>query len=186
MRITVLNKIVGSFTLLLLSLLTPPHALAASPDLLKAKQEAEAKGYIFFTTHDEIVAMAKKEGKLWVSSGLEPLNFKPLISDFKQKYPFFTDIHVEEIAGSKAYQRFLLEIRSGQAKAWDITHIPSEFGNEYPPYLRKHDIFGIAKQGVLKIHPGMIHPVERNMVGVTSALRVVAYSRKLIADDKVP
>jgi hypothetical protein len=40
-------------------------AFAASPNpaVVKAKQDAEAKGYIFSTARDEIVAMAKKEGK---------------------------------------------------------------------------------------------------------------------------
>jgi hypothetical protein len=33
--------------------------------LLPAKQEAEAKGYIFFlSSHDEVVSKAKQEGKL--------------------------------------------------------------------------------------------------------------------------
>jgi hypothetical protein len=32
--------------------------------LKKAKQGAEAKGYVFLTNRDEIVAKAKKEGKL--------------------------------------------------------------------------------------------------------------------------
>ncbi|MBI2988441.1 MAG: hypothetical protein HYY45_16895 [Deltaproteobacteria bacterium] len=82
MRIMALNKIVGSFTLFLLLILATTHADAASPDLLKAKKEAEAKGYIFFTTHDEIVAMAKKEGKLRVMTGLESANFKPWINAF--------------------------------------------------------------------------------------------------------
>jgi len=36
--------------------------------LLKAKTEAETKGYIFETSHDVIVAKAKKEGKLVVFS----------------------------------------------------------------------------------------------------------------------
>ncbi|MBI2988438.1 MAG: extracellular solute-binding protein [Deltaproteobacteria bacterium] len=186
MRFTVLNKIVGSFTLLLLLILAPTPALAASSTLPQAKQEAEAKGYTFFTTHDEIVAMAKKEGKLRVSSGLETLHFKPLMNAFKQKYPFFTDVHVQEIQGTDAYQRFILEMKSGQAKDWDITHIPIDFGKEYPPYLMKHDILGMAKQGVLKIHPGMIHPVERNIISVTSTLSVVPYNKKLISEDKVP
>ena len=44
MRITVLNNMVGSFTFLLLFMLAPMDAEAASPDLLKAKQEAEGKG----------------------------------------------------------------------------------------------------------------------------------------------
>ena len=36
-------------------------AAPASASLLKAKADAEAKGYIFETSHDEIVAKAKKE-----------------------------------------------------------------------------------------------------------------------------
>jgi hypothetical protein len=36
------------------------HSDAASPELLKAKQEAETRGYIFATSHDEIVARARK------------------------------------------------------------------------------------------------------------------------------
>ncbi|MBI2985942.1 MAG: ABC transporter substrate-binding protein [Deltaproteobacteria bacterium] len=186
MRITVLNRIVGSFTLPLLFMLTPTHAGAASPSLLQAKKEAEAKGYIFFTTHDEIAAIAKKEGKLRVSSGLQSQIFKPLINTFKQKYPFIPDVYVEEIRGRDAQQRFILEMQAGQAKEWDITHIPIDFAQEYPPYLMKHDILGMAKQGVLKIDPRMVHPVERNMVGVTTSITVIPYNRKLISDDKVP
>src|SRR5215510_1393202 len=159
---------------------------SATPALLKARQEAEAAGYTFFTNHDEIVSMAKKEGKLRVSSGLNTPNFNPLISAFKQKYPFVTDIRVEEIQGTDAYQRFILEIKSGQAKAWDITHIPLDFGKEYLPFLMRHDILGMAKQGVLKIDPRMVHPSERNIVSVTSAFSVVTYNRKLISDEKVP
>ncbi len=35
-------------------------AASVSPALLKAKQQAEAKGYLFETSHDEIVGKAKK------------------------------------------------------------------------------------------------------------------------------
>ena len=102
MRITVLKKLIGSFNLLLLLLmLASTHAVAASPALLQTKQEAEAKGYFSFASHDEIVAMAKKEGKLVVITGLESPNFKPLINRFKQKYPFFTDIQIREISGRR-------------------------------------------------------------------------------------
>lgn len=186
MRITVLNSMVGSFTFLLLFMLASMYAQAASPDLLKAKQEAEGKGYVFFATHDEIVAAAKKEGKLRVMTSLLSPNFKPLISGFKQKYPSVTDIHIEEIGGTDAYQRILLEVRSGQAKGWDIAHLPSDSAKEYVPYLMKYDVLGMAKQGVLKIHSGMIHPVERNIVGITSTIRVVPYNTKAIAPEKVP
>jgi len=97
MRTTVLNKIVFSFTLFSSLLMLVAHAVAASPTLLKAKKEAQDKGYIFFATHDEIVGAAKKEGKLRVMTGLEPQNSQPLINGFKQKYPFIADIQVEEL-----------------------------------------------------------------------------------------
>ncbi|MBI2986192.1 MAG: ABC transporter substrate-binding protein [Deltaproteobacteria bacterium] len=184
MRITGLNKIVVSFGLLLL-MLAPTHGLAASPDLQKAKQEAEAKGYIFFTTHDEIVAMAKKEGKLRVDNRLNSPNYKPLINGFKQKYAFVSDISVEELQGHEAFQRYLLEIKSGQAKG-DVVLVSPSVGGEYMPYMMKYDILGMAKHGVLKIHPGMIHPVRRNVIGISSAITVVPYNRKLISEDKVP
>jgi len=162
-------------------------AFSAAPAPSQARQEAEAKGYIFYPSHDEIVAGAKKEGKLRVNTGLEVPNHKPLINGFKQRYPFITDIQIEEIPGSpEAYQRVLLQIKSGEAKGWDITLTYLDFINEYIPYLMKHDVVGMAKLGVLKIDPRMVHPAERNMVSVTSSLTVIPYNRKLIPDDKVP
>jgi iron(III) transport system substrate-binding protein len=50
----------------------------------------------------------------------------------------------------------------------------------------KHDILSMAKHGVLKIDPRMVHPGERNIVGVTSIISAAAYNRKLISEDKVP
>lgn len=187
MRITVLKKLIGSFNLLLLLLmLASTHAVAASPTLLQTKQEAEAKGYFSFATHDEIVAMAKKEGKLVVMTGLESSNFKPLINGFKQKYPFFSDIQIREISGTEALQRSILEMKSGKSNDWDVTDAPLDFANEYLPHLIKYDILGMAKRGVLKIEPRMVHPAERNIVSVTSVLTVIPYNKKLISEDKVP
>ena len=53
-------------------------AASAAPALLKAKQEAEAKGYIFEINRDDIVAKAKKEGKLKVFSSLDAPTIKAL------------------------------------------------------------------------------------------------------------
>jgi iron(III) transport system substrate-binding protein len=77
-------------------------------------------------------------------------------------------------------------MKTGQAKQWDVTHIPLDFAQEYPPYLTKHDILGMAEQGVLKIDPRMVYSVERNMITITSNVSVIVYNRKLIAEDKVP
>ena len=73
-------------------------ALAASenPTLLKAKQEAEAKGYVFATSRDEIVANAKKEGKLRVLGSLDAASLKVLTAAFRKKYPFI-DARAEEV-----------------------------------------------------------------------------------------
>jgi iron(III) transport system substrate-binding protein len=177
-----------SFFVLLLSFIAAPFAFGAAPSISssKAKEDAEAKGYTFFASHDEIVAGAKKEGKLRVSSGLEMANFKPWISAFKQRYPFMTEVHVEEIVGTEGHQRFILEIKSGQAKGWDVIAVNIDFYPEYVPYLMKHDILRMAKQGVLKIDARMIHPGDRNIIAPTSVLSAASYNKALISDDKVP
>jgi hypothetical protein len=159
-----LLKVIGFTTLLLLFMSDAAHSAAASPTLLNAQKEAESKGRTFFNSHDDIVANAKKEGKLWVSSRLGPSVSEPLINTFKQKYPFITDIRVQEIAGNAAFERFLLEIQSGQAKAWYITHVPIDSISGYVPHLKRQDMFGMAKEGILKIDPRMIHPGERNIL----------------------
>jgi len=41
-------------------------AAAPNPALAKAQKDAEAKGYIFVASRDELVSGAKKEGKLRV------------------------------------------------------------------------------------------------------------------------
>src|SRR5262245_5370133 len=182
------RKTIGWLFLFFLMWSTTVAGAASSP-LVRAKEEAEAKGYVFFATHDEIVAEAKNEGKLKVNTGLEKSNLAPLMKAFKQKYPFITDVYVEEITGLDAYQRFILELKSGQARqtrSWDIAQIPFDFAQEYMPYLAKYDVLGMAQQGVLKINPAMVHPVQRNIVGVTSSIRVVAYNTKLMAEDQLP
>ncbi len=100
-------------------------ALGAAPNdaLLKAKQAAESNGYIFVTSRDEILAKAKKEGRLRALSGLSTPAIKPMIAAFRKKYPFI-DTHVEEIEGTDAYQRFLLELKAGLSKGWDSTYLP--------------------------------------------------------------
>jgi hypothetical protein len=83
---------VGAWSLafLLQGFWIPPRAFAQSPSpaLLKAKQEAEARNYIFETNRDEILARAKKEGKLRVLCSFEPAVRSRMISSFKKKYPF--------------------------------------------------------------------------------------------------
>jgi len=158
---------------------------AAAGSLQKAKQESESKGFLFETSRDEIIAKAKKEGKLRVFTSLESEALKPVSDAFKKKYPFI-DLRAEEIAGTDTYQRMILEMKSGTASGWDVNYLTTDFYADYFPYQKKFDILGMAQHGVLQIPLGMIDPVNRNIVSRSTNTQIVAYNKKLIADDKVP
>ena len=167
-------------------LVSGTHAAAPAPALPQAKSEAEAKGYIFLNNHEEIVARAQKEGKLKIFSGLDgQRTLKDLANQFRKKYPFITSVQAEE-RGSGASVRFLMEIKAGLAKEWDATTVSTDLYSEYPPYIKRFDILGMAKHGVLDIPAQVIDPITRSVVAITSETQVVAYNKKLLAPDKVP
>jgi iron(III) transport system substrate-binding protein len=170
---------------LILGPATLANAAVAGAALQKAKQEAEAKGFVFETSHAEIVAKAKKEGKLRVLSSLESESLKPVSEAFKKKYPFI-DLRAEEIAGTDTYQRMLLEMKSGTASGWDVNYLTTDFYDDYFPYQKKFDVLGMAQQGVLQIPVGMIDPVNRNILAYSTNTQVVTYNKKMISEDKVP
>ncbi|HWP57919.1 MAG TPA: extracellular solute-binding protein [Candidatus Acidoferrales bacterium] len=162
-------------------------AVAAAPSaaLLKAKKDAEAKGYIFETSHDEIVAKAKKEGRLRVASTLDPDVNKAMSAAFKKKYPFI-DLRLQELGSVEENQRFLLEIKAGAAKGWDVNRVYTDFYEEYLPYEKKFDILAMAEHKILNIPPALVDPRVRNVVTVSSNMTVIAYNKKLLPEDKVP
>ena len=163
----------------------PVFAAAPSPGAAKAKQAAEANGFIFELSHDEIVAKARKEGRLRALIGWDTPNHSHLIAAFKKKYPFI-DIHLEEIPGSDAGQRFILELKADRVRNWDVLHINTDHYGEFPPYLTKFDILGMAEQKVLAIPKGMIDPKHRNLVALGNIVDVVGFNRNLMAREKVP
>lgn len=177
----------GLWFLLMTSHLESPRVLwaASSSDLAQAKKEAEAKGLIFELSRDEIVAKAKREGKMRALSSMETQTIKAMAEAFKAEYPFL-DVQVVETTGTEAIQRFILEMKAGGAKGWDATHISTDFYNEFPPYLKKFDILGMAKHGVVRIPTQIIDPVNRTIIAVTSGIQVVAYNRKLLSAESVP
>jgi ABC-type Fe3+ transport system substrate-binding protein len=172
---------------LLVSLVAPAplFAAAASSALEKAKKEAEAKGFIFETSHDEIVAKAKKEARARILTSLEAELNRPVAEAFKKKYPFI-ELRVEEISGTDTYQRMLLEMKAGTASGWDVNYMTTDYYHEYFPHQKKFDILGMAQQGILKIPTAMIDPVNRNVVSYTTMTQVVAFNKNLIPEEKVP
>jgi iron(III) transport system substrate-binding protein len=169
----------------LLLLYAGAFAAAPNPALSKAKQDAEAKGYIFETSHDEVVAKAKKEGKLRVLSTMETAVIKVMRDAFKKKYPFI-DLQVQELGSVEENQRFLLELKAGAVKAWDVNRAYTDFYDQYFPFQKKFDILGMAEQKVLNIPPKLVDPQLRNLVTIGSNITVVAFNKKLISAEKVP
>ena len=176
-----------AFLVLFGSCFAPTQTPAAAPssDSAKAKQAAETRQYTFFTSHDEIVAKAKAEGRARVLSSFDADTYRPMINAFRQKYPFL-EVQAEQITGTEADQRFLLEIKTGTVRQWDAFSLTSEFYKDYPPYLKKFDFLGMAKHGVLRIPVDMIDPDNRNIVALTSSVSIVAYNKSRISPDKVP
>ena len=169
---------------LILCLLVARAAVAATPGVLKAKQAAEAKGFVFETSHDEILAKAKKEGKLKIITSLNPETYKQLGAAFKQKYPFI-DFSINPVDGTEAVQRFLLELKAGGAN-WDSIHVSRDFYNEFTEHVKKIDILGMAEQKILAIPAGMIDPNKRSVVAEASAVQAVVFNKELISADRVP
>jgi hypothetical protein len=103
-----LSVLVGFICLLQSSVMTGPAHGATAPAaaLLKAKQDAAAKGYIFESSRDEILAKARKEGRLRALSSLEGATIKAMAEAFRSEYPFL-NVHVEELTGTDANQRFV-------------------------------------------------------------------------------
>jgi iron(III) transport system substrate-binding protein len=164
---------------------TVTSAAAAAPGLSKLKADAEARGYVFEVSYDDIVAKAKKEGKLRVLSTIEPAALKALRDGFKRKYPFI-DVRVQELGSVEENQRFLLELKAGTVKGWDVDRAYTDFYEEFLPFQKKFDILSMAEHKVLDIPPNLIDPRTRNVVMISSNMNVIGYNKKLLPPERVP
>jgi iron(III) transport system substrate-binding protein len=181
-----ITKLVFAFTAVTLWITgSSLFAASAATSVLKAKQEAEAQGYVFRTTHEEIVSEAKKEGKLRVLTSLQSKTFKAMAASFKRHYPLI-EVSGEEIIGPDSHQRFLLEAKAGTATGWDAFNMAPEFYPEYMPHIKKFDLLGMALQKVLAIPPAMIDPKYRSVISLATTIYGVGYNRNLIPENKVP
>ncbi|MGH7845222.1 MAG: ABC transporter substrate-binding protein [Candidatus Binatia bacterium] len=165
----------------------PSDAATTGPDpaLDKNTRGAQAGRYLFLGSHDEIVANARKEGKLRVQSNLEPNVYSHLIAAFKKKYPFI-DIRMDEITGADTAQRFLLELKGGSAGDLDVAHLSSEQYGEYLPYLKRFAVKAMAEKGVVSIPVKMIDADNPFVVAAGSVASAIAYNRKIIEASKMP
>ncbi|MBM4299472.1 MAG: extracellular solute-binding protein [Deltaproteobacteria bacterium] len=153
--------------------------------LLQSKKEAEAKGYIFAASRDEIVARAKKEGKLVVLSSQDAAAIDATAKAFRKKYPFI-DVKASEISGTDTYIRMIGELKIGKTTDWDVNYVAFDYYDDYLPHQKKFDMLGMARHGVLKIPVEMIDPVNRHIVVLQSNMQALAYNKKMISKEKGP
>jgi ABC-type Fe3+ transport system substrate-binding protein len=153
--------------------------------LLKAKTEAETKGYIFETSHDVIVAKAKKEGKLVVFSSQDADPIRAAADAFRKKYPFI-DVKATEIAGTDTYTRMLQELKIGKTTAWHVNYVAFDYYADYLPHQKKFDLLGMGKHGVLRIPPEMVDPVNRHILALQTNMQVLAYNKRLVPENTTP
>jgi iron(III) transport system substrate-binding protein len=161
-------------------------AKAPSSAAEKAKHDAEAKGYTFIASHEEIVEKAKQEGALKVLSSADPGSIKVIKEQFGAKYPFIK-FDIQELSGTDGQQRFVLEMKAGAASDWDVLAISDEFFPEYEQHVEKIDLLGMAEQRVLQNVPtGMIYSDGRNIISMGVQIGVAAYNKKLVPEAQVP
>jgi ABC-type Fe3+ transport system substrate-binding protein len=156
-----------------------------SPGLLKAKKDSEAKGFLFAASHDEIVSKAKQEGKVRVLVSIDAGILKRLSEGFTKKYPFI-QVQADEIRGIDAYTRQLQELQAGMVKGIDVNEVDYDYYNDYLPYLKKIDMYGMAEHRVIQMPLQMVDPINRNIVAVGSGIQVAAHHKKLFAAESVP
>jgi ABC-type Fe3+ transport system substrate-binding protein len=159
-------------------------AAQAPSALQKSKQEAEARGYLFLSSHDEIVKLAKQEARLEGIVSLDPETFGPLTKAFTSRYPFL-DVRLREVTGTEATQRFLLEVQSGTAQA-DFTYISEDFYKGFIARGKKFDILGMAQQGVLSMPLSMIDPLSRKAISAATIFAAVAFNKCTLEAARIP
>jgi hypothetical protein len=159
--------------------------LAGQAAPAQRKQTAQPEGYVSYSSHNDIVEKAKKEGKLRILVNMDPATLKAASKAFNQRYPFI-DLHANEITGTDMAQRNVLEIKSGRANEWDIIYPSRDLYSEYLPYLWKVDILGMAERGLLQIPSAMIDPNNRNIVAPYTRLIVSAYNKTQVTPERLP
>jgi iron(III) transport system substrate-binding protein len=184
MKQTIFRMVVKAVLLSFLpvTFLLPDSAGAATPGTTRQQTDGT---YSSYSNHDEIVNGAKKEGKLRVLGSFSSTTYKAMATAFKKRYPF-AEVYFEELTGTDAPQRFLLELKAGVTRDWDVFPMVADYWTEYIPYLKKIDLLGMATQNVLAIPPAMIDPKNRNIMSIGSAIFGIGYNKKLIAEEKLP
>ena len=136
------------------------------------------------TDHDALVELAKKEGKLKVSTSFTEDSIPKVKEGFEKLYPDI-DLEINEQTGDDD-QRILLEVQAGQSDL-DVLHLSAESYVDYLPYVEETvDILKLAQDGVLDIPEEMINPDHPSTLAVGSGIAAFSYNPNLMAQGDAP
>jgi hypothetical protein len=180
-----MKSILAIFLSVMLECEVLPTGAAEAPLPTKAKPAAQAKGYVSFSNHNDLEEKAKKEGKLRILVNMDPATLKVAGKAFNQRYPFIS-LHAQEITGTDMVQRNVLELKSGQAREWDIIYTSRDLYSEYLPYLWKIDLLHMADRGVVQIPPAMIDPKNRNIIAPYTRIIASALNKDSLRAEQLP
>ncbi|MBI2988223.1 MAG: ABC transporter substrate-binding protein [Deltaproteobacteria bacterium] len=136
-------------------------------------------------TRDEIIAGAKKEGKVSLSPGYDQSAIPHLVKAFRKRYPFI-DASWDMVTGITAAQRQLFEMAAGKSSLDAFSPHSSQWSDYFRQNLiKRYDFKAMAKAGHLKMPLKMIDD-SGVVVWLGSNMAVIAYNFKLVPLDKAP
>jgi iron(III) transport system substrate-binding protein len=147
---------------------------------------AQAKKGAVPPTKVEILAGAKREGKLTFATAHEETTVPHLVNAFKKKFPFIREVSFHSVSGIPAGQKELFELSSGKSSV-DAFTPHSGFWSAYfkQNLFAKYNIRALAKTRQLEIPVEMID--DSDMVVWTSTnSSILVYNKDLVPPDKVP
>jgi iron(III) transport system substrate-binding protein len=136
----------------------------------------------FGGTLEEVVARAKKEGKVRLcSSDPDERDVNRFFASFREKFPSIT-VEYTRCRGAESRERILNELLGGQVD-YDLIHISSEL---IPKYKNAGLLAGpFDWRGIFGVRETYISP-DRYMVAAGSSTDVILYNSKLVAKEHIP
>jgi hypothetical protein len=156
----------------------PAPAAAASP-AAKGVAAPKVAAPAYKKAPDELVAAARKEGKVRFSSALEPREVTRLIESFKTAYP---GIEVEYgRTGVGEDEKILLAMKAGTYE-WDLLSIQSE---TYPRFRDADAMAPYTWSSSFGTEPKIVHP-SGLIVAVGNQVAGIAYNTNLVPASSAP
>src|SRR5262245_16497927 len=157
-----------------------PHSAPAQP-----KQE------MISVSSPDIIAGAKKEGKLFLHPALRPeydeATLPELLKAFNKRYPFIEATWGKSAMGARPNAKQALdELAAGKAVV-DILGFSGSFPSEYPQrnLVKKYDLKTMVRDNQIKIPFEMIDHTAM-IVWSSNNTGIITYNSTLVSEDNAP